>query len=750
MNPVFTFRFDIEGETSHTDVLVFYLGAENLEPTTLSSEIDQEIDKNLVPDEVVILVQEPRFSAAKALLADHPTMLAIRGRLRDRARVTLLGYDYTGRIVAQSQAFSDTDVPFELDVEAYKRRALSHICQAHKVFVEATPSFHFENPSGRHTEHFIRLSNILVRGVEISFVGFCLLPHIPEDARLAYLDTPSLYAVVSAVNDHYRHLLPTRPAIVADNFRSYMGLKNYSFRRKSEAVVLISASSSGGLARGLMEVARFSADQIVHVLSLSEPKGGFRFACDLRHHKTKNPEGYRYVTSAYRQGDCKLCSEGSKAITLHGDQFDIAGPQPDPLLILKTDLPKGMESLLPRVVGKDVFRIGLGNAQSGQPRLYHVETAHLAKSREFAERLDYVLTHSVPAKVRAVVYLDTASKVIAQRIIRLAAAAGRPPLKAYHRDDVSKLQLGNNGPVVVVAGVIESGRSLLDISRDLRNECRDAPLHYVIGIDKSTGEARRETLSKNLVQCDAPVKHGYVSVEQILLPGSFEAHPWLLEREFLKSVLASPPQPLDGKLYKRLSQRVANLDRTSIPLTDAVFLSVAAEKPLELRHGFAFWPKELSGGKHSQADVYFTVASVLQNLRAKSASPAEKQALRSNWFQQSLLAPGNFGRYNDGIIQASLLRAASPSELNYAMSKDASAEMRRIILRMLSSFATTRGEGSVEFLLALACGRMSLAPEDLEQIVDAKGVPPILALLAAVARKRVLKKSDGESGVSRK
>ena len=326
---------------------------------------------------------------------------------------------------------------------------------------------------------------------------------------------------------------------------------------------------------------------------------------------------------------------------------------------------------------------------------------------------------------------------MAQRIIEMTLAPGRPPLKAYHRDNVSELPKSEDGPVVVVAGVIESGRSLLDVSRDLRNECRGAPLHYVVGIDKSTGETRRETLSKNLVQCDAPVKHGYVSVEQVLLPSSFEANPWILERDLLKSVLAAPPHPVSAQLSKRLTKRVADLDRASTPLTNAVFFSVESEKPLALRHGFAFWPKELSEGKHSQADVYFTVASVLQNLRANAASPAQKHALRSNWFQQSLLAPGNFGRYNDGIIQASLLRAASPSELNYAMSKEASAEVRRIVQRMLTSFSTPRGEGSVEFLLALASGRMTLAPDDLKKIVDTQGLPPILTLLVAVAKKRL-------------
>jgi len=81
--------------------------------------------------------------------------------------------------------------------------------------------------------------------------------------------------------------------------------------------------------------------------------------------------------------------------------------------------------------------------------------------------------------------------------------------------------------------------------------------------------------------------------------------------------------------------------------------------------------------------VHFTNASVLQRLRANAFVPGERRII-SNWFQQTILAPGNFGRFNDDVIQASLLRAAHPYELNFADSAEESRELGRLLRRVIA------------------------------------------------------------------
>lgn len=133
-----------------------------------------------------------------------------------------------------------------------------------------------------------------------------------------------------------------------------------------------------------------------------------------------------------------------------------------------------------------------------------------------------------------------------------------------------------------------------------------------------------------------------------------------------------------------------------------------------------FWPRGLPEEDHTQADVYFTIASVLQQLRANAGRGGKpgRSAIRTNWFQQTLLAPGNFGRFNDDVIQASILRAALTAELNYRDRPEDSREMGRLIARILKAAGVDRGGAAAEFLLALATRRLQLRREDLDTVLQ--------------------------------
>lgn len=156
-------------------------------------------------------------------------------------------------------------------------------------------------------------------------------------------------------------------------------------------------------------------------------------------------------------------------------------------------------------------------------------------------------------------------------------------------------------------------------------------------------------------------------------------------------------------------------------MTDDLFLPNAHD-PLRLQPGFVFWPRELPERLgHRQADVFFTIASVLQWLRANAREPGHRRII-SNWFQQTILAPGNFGRFNDDVIQASLLRAAYPYEFNFADTPAESREMGRLLRRVIAACQSPRGGAASEFLLALATRRLQLCRGDLEYVLA--GDPP--------------------------
>lgn len=56
------------------------------------------------------------------------------------------------------------------------------------------------------------------------------------------------------------------------------------------------------------------------------------------------------------------------------------------------------------------------------------------------------------------------------------------------------------------------------------------------------------------------------------------------------------------------------------------------------------------GQPNTQADVFFTIAVILQGLRTGEGRN-DRQTLRTEWFHRTLLGLENFSRFNDAVIQ---------------------------------------------------------------------------------------------------
>ena len=62
MNTIFSHRFDINRGTFARDILAVFAATPKLFPEELASLLEKEIEQNLAPDEVVIIVREPAFA----------------------------------------------------------------------------------------------------------------------------------------------------------------------------------------------------------------------------------------------------------------------------------------------------------------------------------------------------------------------------------------------------------------------------------------------------------------------------------------------------------------------------------------------------------------------------------------------------------------------------------------------------------------------------------------------------------------
>jgi hypothetical protein len=73
---------------------------------------------------------------------------------------------------------------------------------------------------------------------------------------------------------------------------------------------------------------------------------------------------------------------------------------------------------------------------------------------------------------------------------------------------------------------------------------------------------------------------------------------------------------------------------------------------------------------------------------------------------------------NDGVIQAAILRCATPSELNYSHDPSHSLKMKNILYFILDNHQGIDGEAAREFIFALLSKKMRLNNEHLQDIYD--------------------------------
>ena len=145
----------------------------------------------------------------------------------------------------------------------------------------------------------------------------------------------------------------------------------------------------------------------------------------------------------------------------------------------------------------------------------------------------------------------------------------------------------------------------------------------------------------------------------------------------------------------------------------------------------------MSGTKFG-GSVLLSIAALLQASRiAKSKS--DDTSLRTGLFQHALICPESFTRFNDPVIQAALLRASYPPELNYSVCPEMSRDMARLLQKWIQYHADPAGAAMGEFLLAIALEKLKLRENDLKAVLNSATTKCSgwIGELAAIAQKRL-------------
>ena len=258
--------------------------------------------------------------------------------------------------------------------------------------------------------------------------------------------------------------------------------------------------------------------------------------------------------------------------------------------------------------------------------------------------------------------------------------------------------------------MVGRGTKLLSISRDLRPKHTGARV-YIIGAQISETKAQAVTLKRNLefsaTQSSIQIVAFASAAIGASLPLAYRAEADAFAKLRLESVGAG------------ISGRLALVSGTPEGVAaDAVLPSGSGlETKQSLRPDFAFWRFEYDERTQHAPAVLLTVAAILQNAR-ESATIENVHRLGTAAFQQVVLDPENFGRYNDGIIQAAILRAALPGELDYSSEAESSKYMLDLLTKVFVQSALPQGEAAADFALAYYLDRLKLTREHSKKLVE--------------------------------
>lgn len=718
-----SYEFKFSGRVRR--VLSIFVACHNLSSNEFDTRVASALSTSLVPDIVrVVGYQEDVGKIRGWLTSDNNVTI-------DRLR-TFLDVDSTALCFITFEEYLGNHVAILLNGDVASEPGIVEINRRHSLLATfrdsggmqiAPVGTHFAKTSDSHSDRFLRVSNIVEDGANVRLIAFWLMPYLwNKKINSLVVDTSGIYAIAATAI----HEASARGGLQGDPFlwshRSYEGLADIDTHHVSSAIFFISASTSGGLASRLCSLGAAS-DQIVTLFSLSElGRASSHVLCDLLAEEGK--DGIEPIKNS-KANSCELCNENLHLIKIQGDQFSITPPNISLIEIKATDLPIQVKTEISAVLGLRAF-VAFRRSYSGRiatlglnavpilngklsEKNRSVLTAKREKWAEYVRRSSAISTRHVVAT--SYPGSEKIAKVITKNIKNSLLGKSRPLTITPELLSRASPQPGTS--TIVVAACIDEEKELLSVSRTLRDVQEGGTTSYLAVADMIGSKAEHDRLRSNLTFG----KHGAATFNLHSLfsfpVGCYEAQSsWEAESSQLKLVIDWCDEK-EKDIPENIERRIQRLqEATAEGLIDDLFWTSIEGQALELRSDFTLIGDARRNPCATQADLFAVICLVLSNLRNSSVV---SQRLAHNAYERAVLTPHNFDRFNDGVLQACLLRAAHPKELAYATcDRRVSEMMLEVLLHALPNIEVPeKSEAINEFLIALLTRRMTIYREHL-------------------------------------
>jgi hypothetical protein len=667
----------------------------------LSDAIEESAAAVLAPDGIAIVCIDKEHAEVTSAFRSSAVLKQAADRLGIRITLCICQLDLRGDIILKTSLRNRTTgdaANLKNSSTSIFREGLRSLFSAHHVLVTAPPGFTFVKPSGQRSTFFIRTEDALTDVENVQFLSYALLHRIKirqdligQPIEVICIDTMAIASVAYALRDLYCTFFEApKPRVVS--FHSHEGLEDFNFPVFGSSFCIISASSSMRLESLWRERSQCHASEVVTLLTFDDAPNSQHAIFSLKNVSNTDE------------------TQGLRDIRIAGERFAPEDLKPRKVLLRKdTHKSVDAERFAKAFTGTAQLVVqGCLPVSNAKVRPIFVDGNQLANNALFIVFLTKILQQKIPASIKAIICEDdVASQIIASKCkdflkSRLVNGASLPIIKHSELEKRST-EIDKHGALLIITAVVGRGSKLLAISRDLR------PIHtgartYVIGAQVAETQAQISSLIGNL-KYSAEGSLILVEIFSKLAIGDTLSASYRREHRLLSDLQIGEPNSLLDHRKERIAGTSSGMYKDPLLPCDPL-----SEVELSLRPDFAYWDFSYTDRRWNTPAVLATVAAMLQNAR-ESVKIGPEHRLASDAFQQVVLDPENFARYNDGVIQGALLRAARPSELDYSSEPESSRYMFDLVCKIIIQHEQPQGEAALEFALALKSGSLKFSPE---------------------------------------
>ena len=273
-------------DESGTTVEVAYASHENSDDHLKIglSDIIEKFNRRVSPSRLLIICPDGMEEKVKQCFDELYD--DIEGRLVTISHITIAPYDENGSLVPDRVGHFKSEGPtwfitddFLLEVA---HDGISTLFDETETVLHAPHGYVFHKLSGRDEQLFVRAGNMLREPGCMSIFNQLLLRQLPSDCSYIYIDSFTILSFalgLQSIVRYFRDLGRSLPALAIKNTHSYEVSDDFRIPNEENYLVLISASTSGSLARKLVEHHHADPQRIVHLFGIGPPDAEFSKTC---------------------------------------------------------------------------------------------------------------------------------------------------------------------------------------------------------------------------------------------------------------------------------------------------------------------------------------------------------------------------------------------------------------------------------------------------------------------------------------